>query len=40
MSKRKKKGNKVPKPESAVNLVTAVINLLIALILLFEKLKS
>ena len=38
MSKRKKKGG--DKPDHYISLVTALINLIIALILLYEKLKS
>lgn len=40
MSKRKKSGNKKVSPESKLNLVTAILNLVIALILLYEKLTS
>ena len=41
MSKRKKKGGKVDrKPDSYINLTTAIINLIIALILLYEKLSN
>lgn len=37
MSKRKKSGGK---PESHINLATAILNLLTALILLYEKLSG
>ena len=39
MSKKKKSGNKV-EPASYINLVTAIIQLVLALILLYEKLTS
>lgn len=39
MSKKRKSGNKV-KPDSLVNLIAAIANLIVALILLYEKLKS
>ena len=43
MSKRKpqkKSGNKVTSPESKVNLVTAIIELVIAILMLIEKLTE
>lgn len=40
MSKKKKSGNKKVGPESKLNLVTAILNLVIALILLYEKLTN
>lgn len=39
MSKRKKSGGKV-QPDSYINLTTALLNLIVALILLYEKLTS
>lgn len=36
----KKSGNKKVSPESKLNLVTAILNLVIALILLYEKFTS
>ena len=39
MSKRKKSG-KVDRPTSYINLTAALINLIVALILLYEKLSS
>lgn len=39
MSKKKKSGNK-SEPASYLNLVTAIINLVIALILLYERLTG
>lgn len=43
MSKRKppkKSGNKVASPESKVNLITAIIELVIAVLMLIEKLTE
>lgn len=40
MSKRKKRGGKVSKPDSYINLTAAILNLIVALILLYEKLTS
>lgn len=40
MSKRKKKGGKVEKPTSYINLTAAILNLIVALILLWEKLNN
>lgn len=41
MSKRKKKSGKVDhKPDSYINLATALINLVIAILLLIEKLSE
>lgn len=40
MSKRKKKGGKVDKPTSYINLTAAILNLIVALILLYEKMTS
>lgn len=37
---KKKRGNKKVSPESKLNLITAILNLVIALILLYEKLTS
>ncbi len=37
---KKKSGNKKVSPESKLNLVTAILNLVIAIILLYEKLTS
>lgn len=37
---KKKSGNKKVSPESKLNLVTAILNLVIALILLYEKFTS
>jgi hypothetical protein len=39
VSKRKKKGGKV-QPDSLINLTAALLNLVVALILLYEKLTS
>ena len=39
MSKRNRKGDKA-QPDSLVNLVAALLNLIVALILLYEKLRS
>ena len=39
MSKRKKKGGKV-QPDELINLTAAILNLVVALILLYEKLTS
>lgn len=39
MSKRKKKrGNKKDQPVSTINLITAILNLVIAILILIEKL--
>lgn len=40
MSKKKQNGKQVEKSEKTINLLTAVVNLVIAIILLLEKLKS
>lgn len=40
MSRKKKSGNKKVSTESKLNLVTAILNLVIALILLYEKFTS
>lgn len=40
MSRKKKSGNKKVSTESKLNLVTAILNLVIALILLHEKFTS
>lgn len=40
MSRKKKSGNKKASPDSKLNLVTAILNLVITLILLYEKLTS
>ena len=40
MGKNKKSGNKNASLETKLNLVTAILNLVIALILLYEKLTS
>ena len=40
LSKNKKSGNKKASLETKLNLVTAILNLVIALILLYEKLTS
>lgn len=40
MSKRKKSGGKVDRSTSHINLTAALINLIVALILLYEKLSS
>ena len=40
MSKNKKSGNKEAQPDTKLNLVTAIINLVTTLILLYEKLTS
>lgn len=40
MSKNKKSGNKKARLETKLNLVTAILNLVVALILLYEKLTS
>ena len=40
MSKNKKSGNKKAQLDTKLNLVTAILNLVIALILLYEKLTS
>ena len=41
MGKQKKKsGNKVKSTESNLNLITAIINLVISLLLLYEKITS
>lgn len=41
MKKRKKKsGNKKDSPESIINLITALLNLVIAILLLIEKLTE
>lgn len=40
MSKRKKSGKVDRKPDSYINLATAMINLVVALILLYEKLST
>ena len=37
---KKKSGNKKASPDSKLNLVTAILNLVIALILLYEKFTS
>lgn len=37
---KKKSGNKVKSNESHLNLITAIINLVIALLLLYEKITS
>lgn len=39
MVKRKKGGDK-GKPDSYITLITAIVNMVIALLLLYEKLKS
>jgi diacylglycerol kinase len=36
--KQKKSGNKKDQPASAINLITAIVNLVIAILLLIEKL--
>ncbi|SMC41133.1 hypothetical protein [Papillibacter cinnamivorans] len=40
MSGKKRKGGNKTQPDSYINLVTALINLVLAVILLYEKLKS
>ena len=40
MSKNKKSGNKKASVETTLNLVTAILNLVVALILLYEALTS
>ncbi len=40
MGKKNKNGRKAQSGKDYINLTTALVNLLIALILLFEKLKS
>ena len=40
MSKNKKSGNKKASIQTGLNLVTAILNLVIAFILLFDKLTS
>jgi hypothetical protein len=39
MNKRKKKGGKV-QPDKLINLTTALLNLIVSLILLWERFKS
>ena len=38
LSKQKKSGNKKDQPASTINLITAIVNLVIAILLLIEKL--
>ena len=38
LSKKKKSGNKKDQPASTINLITAIVNLVIAILLLIEKL--
>lgn len=40
MSKRKKKGGGKAQPDTLMNLATAIINLIIAILLLIEKLTE
>ena len=40
MKAKKKSGNKTDRFESIVNLITAIVNLVITLLLLFEKLTG
>ena len=40
MSKNKKSGNKKASVQTGLNLVTAILNLVVALILLYEKLSG
>ena len=40
MSKKKKSGNKAKTQDSILNLVTAVINLIVAILLLLDHLSS
>lgn len=40
MKQKKKSGNKKVSPESKLNLVTAILNLVIALLLLIDRLMS
>lgn len=40
MGKRKKSGKKVERSEQVLNLLTALLNLLIAIILLIDKMTS
>ena len=40
MGRKKKSGNKVTGSDTYINLITAIINLVIAIILLYEKLTN